>query len=114
MRSRAWTRANPCYAQIERAGFFACSRDLEDELIRAIGADGVQACFAAHDDLRSFRVLQGEPAWRGRPIGDQLRRFLGSGATRKHRYARFLTDVVDLDSIPSPILRVLDAAEPAR
>ena len=48
-------------------------------------------------DLGSFRSLQRQPQWRGQPVVAQLRRFLGSGARRKLRYARLLAGAVDLD-----------------
>src|SRR6185436_6887816 len=70
-------------AELERLGFFVCEADLEDELIRALGPDGVEAVVEAEGELRSFRTMQKQPAWRGRPREEQLRRFLGSGGSRK-------------------------------
>jgi hypothetical protein len=38
---------------------------------------------------------------------EQLRRWLGSGGSRKIRYARLLVDALDLDRVPRPLERVL-------
>jgi len=88
---------------MERLGFFVCSADLEDELIRALGAASVEAVVAAQGDLGSFRTLQRQPEWRGRAIEEQLRRFMGSGSGRKIRYARLLVDALDLSQVPRPL-----------
>jgi len=92
---------------MERLGFYACVADLEDELIRALGADRVQQVVEAHDDLVPFRTLQRQPAWQGRPIEEQLRRFMGSGGRRKIRYARYLVDALEPVDVPRPLDRVL-------
>jgi hypothetical protein len=94
-------------AEMERLGFYVCVEDLEDELIRALGADTVEDVVDAHGDLGSFRTLQREPAWRGRAKHDQLRRFMGSGGRRKTRYARFLVEALDLAHVPRPLDLVL-------
>jgi hypothetical protein len=94
-------------ADVERLGFFACVADLEDELIRAAGPALVTELFAAHGDLRAFRTIQRQPAWRGRDEAAQLRRFLGAGAQRKLRYARLLTEAIDLDQVPRPLAGLL-------
>jgi len=90
-------------AGMERLGFFVCVADLEDELIRALGAARVQEVVDAHGDLASFRTLQKQPEWRGHPVEEQLRRFMGSGGRRKIRYARFLVEALDLDQVPRPL-----------
>jgi len=95
-------------AAMERLGFYVCETDLEDELIRALGADGVQKVIEAHGDLGSFRTLQKQPEWRDRPVEEQLRRFMGSGGRRKIRYARHLVDALDLDLVPRPLASVLE------
>jgi OLD-like protein len=94
-------------ADVERLGFFACVADLEDELIRTAGPALVTELFAAHGDLRAFRTIQRQPAWRGRDEAAQLRRFLGAGAQRKLRYARLLTEAIDLDQVPRPLAGLL-------
>src|SRR6266849_1821660 len=92
---------------MEALGFYVCDADLEDELIRALGADAVLDVVEAHGDLGSFRTLQKQEAWHGRPVEEQLRRFFGSGARRKIRYARFLVEALDLDRVPRPLELVL-------
>jgi hypothetical protein len=94
-------------ADMERLGFFVCVADLEDELIRALGTPQVEEILRANDDLHRFRMLQQMPAWRGRAVDEQLRRFMGSGGRRKIRYARFLVDGLDLDRVPRPLDSVL-------
>jgi hypothetical protein len=92
---------------MERLGFYVCDADLEDELIRALGADAVERVVAAQGDLVPFRTLQKQPAWRGRRREEQLRRFMGSGGRRKVRYARLLVEALDLARVPRPLDSVL-------
>jgi hypothetical protein len=94
-------------ADMERLGFYVCVADLEDELIRALGAASVEQIVDAQGDLGSFRTLQKQPAWQGRTTEAQLRRFMGSGGSRKIRYARLLVDALDLTQVPRPLDRVL-------
>jgi len=95
---------------MERLGFYACDEDLEAELIRALGVRGVEEVVAAQGELRSFRVLQCQPAQRDVPVERQLRRFLGTHSGRKIRYGRLLVEALDLDSVPGPLDRVLACA----
>ena len=97
-------------AEMEQLGFYVCVVDLEDELIRAVGAAAVEEILRANGDLHRFRTLQQMPAWRGRATEEQLRRFMGSGGRRKIRYARFLVDALDLESVPRPLDQVLTHA----
>jgi OLD-like protein len=94
-------------ADMERLGFYVCVADLEDELIRALGADSVEQVVDAEGDLGSFRTLQKQPAWQGRAREEQLRRFMGSGGSRKIRYARLLVNALDLSRVPRPLDLVL-------
>jgi hypothetical protein len=96
-------------AGLERLGFFVCVEDLEDELIRAAGPAQVTEAFAAHGDLRAFRTIQRQPAWREKDEAAQLRRFLGAGSQRKLRYARLLTEAITLERIPQPLAALLTA-----
>jgi hypothetical protein len=95
-------------ADLAELGFFVCVDDLEDELIRALGVETVEAVLESQGDLRSFRTLQGQPAWRDRRPVAQLRRFMGSGSRRKSRYARLLVEAaVARDTLPRPLVRLL-------
>jgi predicted ATP-dependent endonuclease of OLD family len=93
--------------RMEALGFFVCVEDLEAELIRALGAATVERIIEAHGDHGPFRTLQKQAAWRGRATEEQLRRFMGSGARRKLRYASILVEALDLDAVPRPLDRVL-------
>jgi hypothetical protein len=90
-------------AEMEALGFYVCDADLEDELIRALGAESVEQIADAQGDLGAFRTLQKQPAWRGRPREEQLRRWMGSGGRRKIRYARLLVEALDLTEVPRPL-----------
>lgn len=94
-------------ADLERLGFYVCVEDLEDELLRAVGVQNVEALFDSQGDLGSFRTLQSQPAWRTENVDAQMRRFLGSGSRRKLRYARLLVEAVDLDDVPPALDAVL-------
>jgi hypothetical protein len=94
-------------ADMERLGFFVCVADLEDELIRALGAETVERVVDAQGELGSFRTLQKQPPWFGRPTEEQLRRFMGSGGGRKIRYASLLVEALDLTQVPRPLDGVL-------
>ena len=100
-------------ADLERVGFFACVEDLEDELIRALGADAVLEVIQSRGELGPFRTLQKQPEWRGRPLDRQLRRFLGN-ASRKIGYAPLLVDALDLAKVPRPLDAVLGYVGTAR
>jgi hypothetical protein len=94
-------------AEMEALGFYVCVADLEDELIRALGTDAVEEVVDRQGELGSFRTLQKQAPWRGRPVDEQLRRFFGSGATRKIRYAQLLVEALEPERVPRPLDRVL-------
>lgn len=94
--------------EMEALGFYVCSSDLEEELIRALGVDRVERIFEAEGELRSFRVMQSQPAWRGRPTQDQMRRFIGAKSGRKVRYGSLLVEALEMDKIPRPLRLVLN------
>jgi hypothetical protein len=102
------------HQSLEAVGFFACTADLEDELIRALGADAVERVIEAQAELNSFRRFQAMPQHRSSPVHHQLRRFLGTRATRKIRSARHLVEAMDLARLPQPLAqlaaRLVDAA----
>jgi OLD-like protein len=104
---RAGLGSNLTRADMEALGFYVCVADLEDELIRALGAAAVEKVIDAQGELRSFRTLQRQPAQQGWTKERQLRRFMGSRGGRKIHYARVLVDELDLANVPRPLDGVL-------
>ena len=89
---------------------FVCDRDLEEELIRAVGPERVLAVLGELGDLERFRTFQGQPEWRGRPLADQLRRFAGTRSGRKTALARALAARLGPHEVPTPLAGLLSAA----
>jgi hypothetical protein len=87
-----------------------CVKDLEDELIRALGAERVEEVLAAQGDLETFRNFQNQPYWRGRPVEAQLRRWLQASDNRGKRYPPLLIATLEADEIPPPLAGVLGDA----
>lgn len=85
---------------------YVCVKDLEDELIRALGVDRVQEVVAAQGELDTFRNFQNQLFWRGRPVEQQLRRWLQNGG-RQHRYPPHLVEAMEPEEIPRPLVAVL-------
>ncbi|HEX5510867.1 MAG TPA: TOPRIM nucleotidyl transferase/hydrolase domain-containing protein, partial [Actinomycetales bacterium] len=73
-------------------GFFKCTADLEDELIRALGVDAVEAVIDAAGEWRSLRRLSAMPAQRGWTRDAVLHRFVAVRSGRKARYAELLVE----------------------
>jgi hypothetical protein len=92
---------------LEAVGFFRCCADLEDELIRALGVEGVEAVIDAAGETRSLRLLAQMPAQRGWSRVALLRRFLGSRSGRKSRYAQLFVEALDPLQAPEPLAAVL-------
>ncbi|MGH2573369.1 MAG: TOPRIM nucleotidyl transferase/hydrolase domain-containing protein [Actinomycetota bacterium] len=95
--------SNLTRADMESLGFYVCVADLEDELIRSLGAASVQQIVDAQGELGSFRTLQKQPAQQGKTIEEQLRRFMGTRGGRKIQYAPLLVDALDLTQVPRPL-----------
>jgi hypothetical protein len=97
---------------LERAGvevrsFHVCQVDLEDELIRTLGVDAVERIIESDGEGRSLRTFRRQRTQLDRPLDEQLRRFLGTRAGGKARYARLLVEGLDLDHLPPPLARLL-------
>ena len=91
-------------SEMEALGFYVCDKDLEDELTRAVGADGVEEIIEAQGELDSFRTFQKQLEKRELTREAQLHGFMWN---RKIRYARLLVDALDLTQVPRPLDRVL-------
>jgi hypothetical protein len=100
---------------LDRAGLLGrvelhvCDLDLEDELIRALGAEAVEAIVLAAGEERMFRTFQDQPFQRERPLDAQLRRFLGTKSGRKIRYGQLLVEALPLVAVPRPLAELLAA-----
>jgi hypothetical protein len=90
-------------ARAPQQGFFVCVADLEDELIRTLGAARVEEIIRAEGELRAWQTFLHQPAQHGRPRQQQLRRFLGTKKGRKIRYGRLLVDALDPEQVPAPL-----------
>jgi hypothetical protein len=101
---RAGFGSNLTRGEMERLGFYVCDADLEDELVRSVGAAAVEEVIAAEGELGSFRTFQKQPAKRDLPYEEQLWRFMWN---RKARYATLLVQSLDLSRVPRPLERVL-------
>lgn len=86
---------------------FVCDLDLEDELVRAVGAPAVEGMLDALGHLARFRKAQLQPAQRLWTVERQLRRFMDHD---KAGYAAALAAIVPLDRIPPPLAGVIAAA----
>ena len=103
---------------LERAGvaqqeFFVCAADLEDELIRALGAARVEELVRAEGELPALQAFLRQPAQRDRSSQAQLRRFLGTKKGRKIRYGRVLVEALDPGRVPAPLEDLLASLQPA-
>lgn len=90
------------------ADVFVCVRDLEDELIRAVGPEAVVGLLDELGELGRFRTFQEQPEWRGQPLHDQLRRFAGTRSGRKAVFAGRLAAELRDCSLPVPLARLLE------
>ena len=88
-------------------GFFVCDADLEYELIRVLGVEGVEQVIEEQGDLQTLRTFQRQPAQRPRSVEHQLHRWFGSVGGRKERYAGALVDALDLTKVPRPLDELL-------
>jgi hypothetical protein len=105
----------------ERADFervlpevYVCDPDLEGELVRALGVDGVLAVIDDAGELESFHKLQHQPFQRSRTTEQQLARFFGGRSGNKAKYARLMARAVPLDRIPPPLAALLEAVKTAQ
>jgi len=105
--ARAHLRPGPDRSGLERLGFFVCVADLEDELIRALGVAVTEQLIEVQGEIGSFRTFGQQPAQRGRPREQQLRRFMGTRSGRKIHYGQVLAGALDLSRVPRPLDAVL-------
>lgn len=98
-------------ASLPDLGFQVCRRDLEDELMRALGVDGTLAVLADLELEAAFEAFTRQLAWQGRPVLDQLRRFVGTTSGRKELLAGALAAALDESATPAPLAALLASME---
>jgi hypothetical protein len=103
---RAGLGKNLDRAGLEALGFYACDPDLEHELVRAIGPDGVAGIVEREGELGRFDTFRKQLAKRDLPFEEQLWGFMWN---RKIRYAPLLVAELDLERVPRPLDGVLAA-----
>lgn len=103
--------AAPSLDTLPDFGFQVCRRDLEDELMRALGVDGTLAALADLELDAAFESFTRQLAWQGRPVMDQLRRFCGTTSGRKELLAGALAAALDQSATPAPLAALLASME---
>src|SRR6266851_1759672 len=83
-------------ADMEALGFYVCTADLEDELVRALGVASVEQIIAAQGDIRSFPSSRSSPPSSGRaPRGSSTGSWgpgpAGRASTRACSWARLIS-----------------------
>jgi hypothetical protein len=90
-------------------GFQVCERDLEDELMRVLGEQGLRRLL---DDLgltQRFAMLTQQPAWVSGSFHDQVHRFAGAASGRKELMGAAMAATLDLAALPSPLAGLVEA-----
>ncbi|HET9477151.1 MAG TPA: TOPRIM nucleotidyl transferase/hydrolase domain-containing protein [Dehalococcoidia bacterium] len=91
-------------AEMEALGFYVCEADLEDELVRALGADAVERIIEAEGESGRFETFRKQVEKRELSYQQQLHGFMWN---RKIRYAPLLVAALDLTRVPRPLEAVL-------
>src|SRR4051794_11755062 len=82
---RAGLGENLDRSRLEALGFFVCDADLEEELIRALGAEAVLEVVASNGGLGALRAPPKRAGMGGRAGGGEARRGAGGGGRRRKR-----------------------------
>jgi hypothetical protein len=109
---RAGYGGNLDRGRLETVGFFACSADLEDELIRAAGETILSRLVEVEGDAQPWHTFRHQHAWQGRPMDQQFRRFIRSASERNSRYIRAIVETIDPSQVPRPLRLLLDYVAP--
>jgi hypothetical protein len=94
-------------AELAEHGFYVCDADLEDELIRALGPERVVNVLCRLGLRGRLATFQRQPAWRDRPLHEQLHRFAGTASGRKTMLAGALAEALAPYEVPAPLRRLV-------
>jgi len=97
------------FAVVDRAslaanGFFVCSKDLEDELIRALAPQGALAVIAAEGETQAFGAFAQQAKYSQLTLSEQLRRFFHK---QNIRWATPLISSLTPATAPQPLRDLL-------
>ena len=104
---RASYGSNLARNELERLGFFVCSADLEDELIRAVGAPAISRLAELEGDAQAWYTFRKQPAWQRQATHQQFRRFVRSISNRNVRYIRAILEALEPSQLPRPLRLLL-------
>ncbi|MEO6414205.1 MAG: TOPRIM nucleotidyl transferase/hydrolase domain-containing protein [Pedococcus sp.] len=90
-------------------GFQVCERDLEDELMRDLGEQGIRDVLEALGLTQRLAMLTQQPAWVSGTFHEQVHRFAGAASGRKELMAGAMAEALDMDQLPKPLAGLLDA-----
>ncbi|WP_029202167.1 hypothetical protein [Ornithinimicrobium pekingense] len=90
-------------ADLAQHGFFVCRRDLEEELIRALGVEGCLLLLERAGLGHRFRSFSRQRVWADRPVRERLHRFAGVASGRKILLARQMAAALPAESVPPPL-----------
>lgn len=93
--------------------FFVCDRDLEDELIRALGPGRCLEVLQEQGLAGRFAAFSRQQAWAGRPLTARLHRFCGIASGRKILLAGAMAAALTPDQVPAPLAGVLRSLQEA-
>jgi hypothetical protein len=96
-------------ASLADRGFSVCDADLEDELIRAAGPERVLSVLGRLGLQGRLATFRRQPAWRDRPVHEQLHRFAGTTSGRKTLLAGALAEDLAPSEVPAPLRRLVAA-----
>lgn len=92
----------------EQGDIYVCRRDLEDEMIEALGTDQILDVIDKAGESTTFARMSSQPAQRNRSLEDRLHRFIGVRAGRKVRYGTLLAERLTEGITPAPLASLLE------
>lgn len=96
-------------ADLPGENFFVCQRDLEDELIRALGPQRSLGILEELGLAGRFAAFSQQPAWAGRPLTERLHRFSGIASGRKILLAGAMAAGLEAERVPPPLAGLVGA-----
>jgi AAA domain, putative AbiEii toxin, Type IV TA system len=90
--------------EMEAAGFFVADRDLEDELVAALGTTNTQVVISNDGAAGDFQQFANSAGQQGEPLAEQLRAFVQK---KKTRWTPQLAAAIAPASIPPSIAALL-------